>query len=552
MGRRSLKRHRTDPPGVAPTEDRATSLAPRLEALRWCTGRVRPVRAWLAVGVGAVLALVGLPSASMSAGASWLAYQRAGCNGLCAGGHGREQGNPDAELPSTSAVRSGWVIENVAGQGATGTLHGVLSGVSCPAPTVCVAVGSTEAPRTGFGPGSPGRAVVEQWNGKRWSPAAIGTISDSSLLAVSCSSPAACTAVGFDGHDDLTATWNGLSWAMHTTPGAGELYGVSCVSPNACVAVGSAGGTGNSPRAELWNGSVWTVEPTATLPPSDYLAGFSGVSCVAQTSCTAVGSIASRSSLTSRPLAEHWDGTTWKVQPIHTILGPLAALSAVSCVSTNDCMAVGWYGPPQSGTASASPLTSRWNGTVWRITQAPGSSFALRGVSCASASACTAVGGGDITGGSLQIEVWRGKHWSLQANPAAGTPSAALQSVSCTALISCTAVGDRIPLKGRNSGSELGFAEGAGAGRPAGVAVARPSAASAAKTIVDLRRSRSLRATESSRYTERSRRDAGLHLWGRPRPGAGWHHAVASAVPHPDQRGAHVSRNAPHIEMARA
>jgi len=65
----------------------------------------------------------------------------------------------------------------------------------------------------------------------------------------------------------------------------------------------------------------------------------------------------------------------------------------VSCTSAQACTAVGDHG------ASTSPnltLAERWNGTAWTIQDTPNpvgaTASELRGISCISASACTAAG----------------------------------------------------------------------------------------------------------------------------------------------------------------
>ena len=68
-------------------------------------------------------------------------------------------------------------------------------------------------------------------------------------------------------------------------------------------------------------------------------------------------------------------------------------LNGVSCASASACTAVG--GPPQPATSGAT-LAEGWNGTKWSIQHTPnptgGSLIIQNGVSCTSASACTAVG----------------------------------------------------------------------------------------------------------------------------------------------------------------
>src|SRR5438270_12506132 len=67
-------------------------------------------------------------------------------------------------------------------------------------------------------------------------------------------------------------------------------------------------------------------------------------------------------------------------------------LLGVTCVSASDCWAVGSYvadrGAPQT-------LIEHWDGTAWAIVQSPNASLptnVLSGVTCLSASGCSAVG----------------------------------------------------------------------------------------------------------------------------------------------------------------
>jgi hypothetical protein len=94
----------------------------------------------------------------------------------------------------------------------------------------------------------------------------------------------------------LSEFWNGSHWTLQATPAlpnpkASELVDVFCTVPFSCTAVGDATSTGQSgaPLAEHWNGAKWMVEPTP-LPAGSSSGGLSGVSCLAVLNCTAVGS----------------------------------------------------------------------------------------------------------------------------------------------------------------------------------------------------------------------------------------------------------------------
>jgi hypothetical protein len=93
------------------------------------------------------------------------------------------------------------------------------------------------------------------------------------------------------------------------------------------------------------------------------------------------------------PLAERWNGTKWSLQTTPNPTGAVQSyLSGVSCASASACTAAGHY---FNGTTTVT-LAERWNGTKWSLQHTPnptGSTDSeLHGVSCASASACTATG----------------------------------------------------------------------------------------------------------------------------------------------------------------
>src|SRR5207302_527610 len=91
------------------------------------------------------------------------------------------------------------------------------------------------------------------------------------------------------------------------------------------------------PLAERWDGSVWsrTVTPT---PPGSEEAHLNGVACTSGTACTAVGaySVAPGQLIT---LVEDWNGSKWSIAPTATVLP--GTLIGIECLMTSDCTAVG-------------------------------------------------------------------------------------------------------------------------------------------------------------------------------------------------------------------
>lgn len=263
------------------------------------------------------------------------------------------------------------------------------------------------------------------------------------LSGVSCVSGRACTAVGFSAKGALVERWDGSEWSIERTPNTGkssELRGVSCVSAGACTAVGSGR---NGALVERWDGSRWSIEHT---PSGGGLVSASGglvsVSCVSASACIAVGYIRVINARLEVPLVERWNGTEWSIE--HTPNGSVNLLG-VSCMSASACIAVGDFGGFHGGAVGT--LAERWDGSKWSIERTPNpirrpggiGGIALTGVSCVSASACTAVGdGGEV----MLAERWNGARWSIQHTLIpTGRPIFVFDGVSCVSASDCTAVG---------------------------------------------------------------------------------------------------------------
>jgi len=197
-------------------------------------------------------------------------------------------------------------------------------------------------------------------------------------------------------------------------------------------------------------GSGWKVEPTPNQNRNG--AGInvlSAVSCTSGRACTAVGSHAASLSSPGFTLAERWNGTRWRIQPTILPGGAVSAtFSGVSCASATACIAVG--STPGKAADTSVSLAEAWNGRSWRVQAIPApkgsTSSSLFGVSCTSPDACTAVGNySTATGRVLALaERWNGARWAIQPVPRPlGAASERFSGVSCSAARACTAVGDQ-------------------------------------------------------------------------------------------------------------
>ena len=309
-----------------------------------------------------------------------------------------------------------------------GATDNTLSSVSCVSAGFCEAVGEH------FDSSGNETALAEEWNGASWKiqavplpPPVLGSNVRETLDAVSCVSANFCEAVGVGGDGPNAEMWNGTSWRLQVRPGFDvEPQAVSCATVDFCMSVNGDG------QANTWNGSAWSAG--STVPGFRPL---ESVSCVSASFCETVGGGPSGEG------AAVWNGSTWTAQP--TPGGPGEALNGVSCTAVNSCEAVGGL----FGQANPQTLAEVWNGSAWTLQTTPNPSGffenILSGVSCSSASACTAVGQSQTNGqvfASTLAEVWNGTTWSLRSTP---NPPAAgqniLNAVSCGASQACTAVG---------------------------------------------------------------------------------------------------------------
>jgi hypothetical protein len=314
--------------------------------------------------------------------------------------------------------------------------------------TLVLAVSSAAPALAANGPASP----LVHYDSSTWSVVPTTNQTRSILNGVSCVSATDCTAVGSVGNapETLVESWNGTAWSVVPSPdpGSGDniLYGVSCASATACTAVGvsiqkvTGGGRTSKTLVESWNGTAWSTVPTPD-PGNKTLVG---VSCVSATDCTAVGS----SGNSAMTLVESWNGTAWSVVPSPNASGSINELLAVSCVSATACSAVGQYYNSQDLPRT---LAESWNGTAWSVEPSPnkgsGTGDVLTGVSCVSATACTAAGWyfptshGD--GVRTLVESWNGTAWSAVPTPnkVSGAGRNHLDGVSCVPATACNAVG---------------------------------------------------------------------------------------------------------------
>lgn len=338
-------------------------------------------------------------------------------------------------VPAASAS-SGWTIQPTPTPPDGGAL--ALAAVSCPSAASCTAVGSYATGSSA----SPQLTLADYWDGSTWTiqdtPNPPGAY-DPTLTGVSCSSAASCTAVGSYQPSQGAYTlpfaehWDGSTWTVQTMPSPpGDidilLRAVSCPSAASCTAVGS--GTTQT-LAEYWDGSIWTIQTMPRAEPASHSAALNGVSCTAPDKCTAVGQFIQPGHDGWKQLIEQHYGSRWrKISPASGSSMP-GQPKAVSCTARNSCTVVGQDG-----------LAERWDGTGWTVQATPKPAYVdLDAVSCTSATSCTAAGiTYNVPGWGTVAERYYQGTWHRQAtaSPVAGREFLGL---SCISASTCTAVG---------------------------------------------------------------------------------------------------------------
>ncbi|HEY1919446.1 MAG TPA: hypothetical protein VGH27_28075 [Streptosporangiaceae bacterium] len=313
-----------------------------------------------------------------------------------------------------------------------------LTGISCASTSSCIAVGYY----ADVSDGSDDTAFAAALTGSTWSllnvPVPSGSVG-STLSGVSCLSADSCEAVGYysegNGPLNLAESWNGSSWTVQSTPASAdsELGGVSCTAANACTAVGTA-------VALRWNGTTWSAQ-TLAKPHPGTVPDLASVACTSGQTCTAVGTTYIEG--VANPVAESWNGHSWKAQPINIETSfDTAYLSGVSCQPLVDCTAVGTYQDPVDGYRSFAETID----VQWQVQSTPVPSGAvvshINAVSCPSATVCVAVADYIASKPGLHdfSEIWNGTGWTDGTIPNPAVTD--LRAVSCPSATACMAVGD--------------------------------------------------------------------------------------------------------------
>jgi hypothetical protein len=221
--------------------------------------------------------------------------------------------------------------------------------------------------------------LIEHYNGSAWSlvpsaqPTQIGGLTDVAAL-----SPTNAWAVGSGRAPGgpLVEHYDGTSWAIVPTSltNGGAPAAMTAVSANDIWAVGTQPGTaGASPvgLAMHYDGTSWTQ---SALPAPNVPAGglweLSGISAASGGNVWAVGYVSSADGLSQHAIVEHFNGTSWSLTQAPDLGAnyPINTFNNVAAVSPTNVWAIGQSSP---GNQTFATLVEHFNGTSWTVQPAP-------------------------------------------------------------------------------------------------------------------------------------------------------------------------------------
>jgi len=367
---------------------------------------------------------------------------------------------PAAAGPARREVRATWSASTPTTPGAPITS---LAAVTCVTSGDCWAVGN----RFRSSSSNSGPALIEHYASHVWRPVPAGAAPQGTLdelSGVSCLSSTNCWAVGmrsgshrgsllehYGAHNDWTA--------VGTPAPQGELSAVSCESHNGqCWAVGSSSDFRRAIAFRFVRGAWHYV---GSPPLSASFVQVSGVACATEDDCLLVGFITPKHG-GGQALAERWNGHAWSRVTVAGELSGGGSLAGVDCrpgSSPTTCWAVGQTEVKASGLVAIHPLFERWDGHSLTLVHSAlggvGNYPELRAISCATLTACQAVGsrGSGEDDAFVLTEGWDGSDWSREKSPSPLYGFQMLTGVACQSAKDCWAVGEG--LNHNQSGSRM-------------------------------------------------------------------------------------------------
>lgn len=192
------------------------------------------------------------------------------------------------------------------------TQVGSLLGVAAVTPSDVWAVGS------GRNSAGVSGSMIQHWDGTSWTEVS-SPVTGATLTSVAAISPSDVWTVGYTATAGLAMHYDGTSWTVSSLPapsGTWQLSSVSADSAGDVWAAGYVNGSGGAqhPLVEHFDGSGWSVTQAPDLGSSYPANWFTAILAISPSNVWAIGG-ASPLNTTNVALVEHFDGTSWTVQP---------------------------------------------------------------------------------------------------------------------------------------------------------------------------------------------------------------------------------------------
>jgi hypothetical protein len=309
----------------------------------------------------------------------------------------------------------------------------ILSSVSCPSETHCVAGGEQRGQTTG------GVAYFSANGGTSWSKGTLpASLPDGTFWKIACPTSSHCVAA-FDASSGssnsegggvvLLTTDGGAVWSEEKSSaeagfGSGFISGISCPTVAHCVATGDDGREDNITTVSTDGGVTWS--------PGTQTGPHSGVSCPTESRCVGTGGLISTDG-----------GSSWSNGSSSS---PNAPETGISCPTVSHCVG---FGASNSG---AIAIFTTNGGSSWIAGTVPAdlnmlcvgggeTGQCVNDVACPSVSLCVTVGGGGAMSSPHAIAMFSkngGASWSWAKLPIGVV---GLFGMTCPTTKRCVAVG---------------------------------------------------------------------------------------------------------------
>jgi len=332
-------------------------------------------------------------------------------------------------------------IESLLSGGSWTTLLG-SSGINRITSTACgnLCIGVGYSSTTGAAVYSDPANSTASWSPTGAMPALGGGVTVASLTGVQCPLPTVCLAIGTTSSGkgvilsaQIATSPDSVTWAVSQTFGAGSSVTQITCAGGECFVIGSNSGTGVVLVGnEVVGAQTWAPETLSGVTPT----ALTQITCSGG-SCFAIGSTAGPVPLlVAGPDVANTQ--TWNSEPLQVTTG---TLTQIACSGSTACVVVGTNGGG-AGVIEAGPVSSAPAQSWQSETTVPGAPAAFTQVTCSGIAACVALGT-NTSGNALLVEgpVQPTPGTWFNDTPVGGGAPKVLTQLTCSGTVACVVVG---------------------------------------------------------------------------------------------------------------